>query len=842
MRAFFFSGATRSVMLSGIVLFLSFLTRGGCSGSDSWGYQNHGFGGLIDVDNDGYLYFTGLSSQIMYAWTMERNTLSNSIPHVFHSSPPQTQFSSNDYLVSKISPHGNQIWTYHHDTNGRGLNPVALGFGSDSVYVTGNYPQPFITKLNRTTGVFIWERINFLQMNTSSWLNIAGVTVDEHNDPYVLFHREPNWWQYDREYSSAFLPSKNGPAPSHGIHAENQAGETNDYVTKLDGSNGQTKWEVKCFTNQEYKIAISTFVQIISTPPPSSSALNTLTISGQFYDQNLWKQMTLINTMSGETGETLTMTESTAPFSEKNSNKAQYGKNEYRLQTVYDHVYGKDSSIQGGVIINKNWCRDGELLLPVTSTTSRALSCPGLSWSLGDHHGRQVSCDYYYARGGYIAVVLIFLFPLSLAIGLSSFYRIPAIHILTSLLSSLVFSSDLAYVMGVVFTNLLFFLLSLFFLLLPAIHLLQYIYQATRTHGSPTTRRRIYLLFDPPGAMTPLFVLSAREDGRVPYFREIRCLPSAIQSSEDFMLLIGGWLLAGFAQLLYGIFWVVSHVVPLIPWLAVHVPWFLLIYFSGYVLYRLSLLQHQPIKERWLLLFLHPPDTHEGTLPTTEASTGDRDLEDQDHDVRPTIPNDGVSGELIVTSVSVLLLGLVGELVVQIINNQKMGHSSLLTALCLILKCLFLLNILNRFAIVYGPSVVPHLREMITSLFPNYLSSPFVELGSVETAAGTSQPTELLNEIAELKLQIQTLKERLSLYEGNHEGHQQDESKREEEEKRGLMKSDEQNYVNETDSREEEIEKGELEGSEVIHPFHHYGGDESDPEVGVELHEVTISD
>jgi hypothetical protein len=506
-----------------------------------------------------------------------------------------------------------------------------------------------------------------------------------------------------------------------------------------------------------------TFVQITSTPalPPLPNTV-TITGTGQHLDSQTGMRMTLVNTMSSETGETLTMTESTEPFSPKVPNKAQYGKDEYRLETVNEHIYGDDSSVQGGVIINKNWCDDGEQLLPVSSTTSRPQGCPGLSWSLSDRQGHRVSCDYSYARGGQIAFVsLIFILPLSLVIGVSSLFSLPASHLLTSLISSLVFSSGLSYLVGAVFANFLFFFLSLLFLLLPALHLFWYIYQVTKTDGCPTTGRRVVqYLFDPPGAMAPLLVLSAREDKRVPYFKEIRCLPTAIQSSGNSGFVIGGWLLGGFAQLMYGVCWIVSHAVLLTPWLVVHIPWFLFVYFSGYLLYRLSLLQHQPIKERWFLLFLQAPDTHEGTSSTPKAWLG---IEDQDSS-KHTLPNNCISAELVVTSFFVLFFGLVGELVVQILNNQRIGHAGLLTAVCLILKCLFLLNTLTNFIFVYGSSVGPCLREITTSLFS--LPSMFRSMAN----SSSPQPTESSsNEIQDLNFRIETLTKRLALYERDGE-------------------------------------------------------------------------
>jgi hypothetical protein len=89
-------------MLGRFVLFLSVLTTKGCSGSDSWGYQNHGFGGLIDVDDAGSLYFAGLTSELGSIFT-HSHTYS---VLALRSSVSQRKLSTGDYLVSKISPHG----------------------------------------------------------------------------------------------------------------------------------------------------------------------------------------------------------------------------------------------------------------------------------------------------------------------------------------------------------------------------------------------------------------------------------------------------------------------------------------------------------------------------------------------------------------------------------------------------------------------------------------------------------------------------------------------------------------------------------------------------------------
>jgi hypothetical protein len=655
------------------------------------------------------------------------------------------------------------MWTYSHQGQSH-LSASAIGFGPNSVYLTGNSPS-FITRLNRHNGSLEWERLKFLERNNSVMVSVTGVIADQKDNPLVLYNRQRIWWEWNDDQGKIVYQQKlpyQQPSQKNELVAQQASGSgaTNDFVIKLNGATADHEWEVNCLTDLNKGLDFLVF-SVISLASDSS-----FVVKAQYY--NAGDSTYLMNTMSCETGELSSTTHLKSPFELKSPTKATYKGDEYNLRSVYHHVYGK-TRLYSGFVINKNTCPDGYYLTPSTSTTSRATYCPGFSWSLSDPHGDQLTCPYSYGRCGPVGIFIIFFIPLVLVVGFSYRLKISTVHILSSLLSYLVFSIDLTYLTGVVFKNVTLFGLALMFILLPSLHLVQYLFNAH--HGQ---RRRIRLLFRPPGALNPLTVLSSR-DGGVPYFRESRCLPSSVQPSEDIMLLVGGWMAAGFAQALYAILWVVFHTIPLLPWLLVHGPWYAILFLAGYLLYRLGLLQHREVKDHWLLLLFHPEETLENptTSETTTSPLPDRgDLESCDgEDLRPTMKTADASGEIILTSIYVFFLGLIGGIIVQTINNKKMHYHGLLPVLCVIFKALFFLNILNRIAVVYGSEMLPHLRSTIFLLFPSYVTqAPFAELQSDERAEQQGENSEeLLVRIHELESEVQFLRARLSQYEPGEE-------------------------------------------------------------------------
>jgi hypothetical protein len=214
-------------------------------------------------------------------------------------------------------------------------------------------------------------------------------------------------------------------------------------------------------------------------------------------------------------------------------------------------------------------------------------------------------------------------------------------------------------------------------------------------------------LFNPPNQLTPFIVISSRRG--VPYFREHRCLPQRVGPHEDFMLLSGGWTLAVIAQFVYSILWVIFQTLGHLPWLLVHCPWFFLIFLSGYAMSRLALLQHPAIHKEWIRIFFTPyclQSTPTAASASDLALVPTEETEDETSDDTTPVATQSWERELIVSMVSVFLLSLIGETIVQCWNDQRMRSRGWLSILSLISKSLFFLNILNRLFVLQRKSVV----------------------------------------------------------------------------------------------------------------------------------------
>lgn len=206
--------------------------------------------------------------------------------------------------------------------------------------------------------------------------------------------------------------------------------------------------------------------------------------------------------------------------------------------------------------------------------------------------------------------------------------------------------------------------------------------------------------------------------------------------------------------------------IPIIPWLIVHIPWFLFKYLWGYILYRLGLLQHHFIKEHWYKLFFHA-----SSYPIEEDIEINQQNENNETigiDIKPTLKTNDVSDELILSSILVLFLSLIGEIIIQFFNDKRMHSFGLLSIIAIITKSLFIVNIINRVAVVYGPIMIPYIQMKCSILFSNnnsFLS--FIKLDANETNQSSNpslQQVNHLNEIQELKNEIQLLRSQLQQF------------------------------------------------------------------------------
>jgi hypothetical protein len=671
------------------------------SSSHCWGYQISGSGSiisnLIDVDQDGHLYLVGLSPILSSLFTFE--------------------FSDNS-MISKISPHGINIWTHFWSKDLR-LSPISLGFGNSSVYLAADsLGRSYLVRICRHTGKIIWQTgDNLFQLNESS-VTLTAVVADEQENAYVLFSRSVTEWSTP----------------------------TRDMLKKIDATM-ETIWEVQCSNENSLTTRFTTL---------NLNSDSQIEIKGRSYDDRKHTQTYLMKSFSSTNGETISTTSLKSWYREKSRFEAVYKNDEYHLRSTKRHEYGTDITLIEGSVINKNWCDDGYYLKPFTQNSSRPAECAGLSWSVSDHH-RQLTCTYYFGRMNAVGIMMIFLLPLILILWASYHLNLSAVHILSSLLSSFAFSSDLSYLFGVVFYNLLYFALAIGFFLLPGVHLLEYIRQATK-------RQRMNYLFNPPRLLTPFVVVSSR--GGVPHFRDIRCFPTSMHPSEDLIFLLGGWALVISAQFFYSLLWLLFHFFRVLPWFLVHFPWYLIIFLWGYVLYRLGFFQHHVAKDRWLHLFFSPYSFPMlGSPPSSKddgegEGTTNEDIESCG-DTRSVIPDS--SWDLLNHAISIFLLSFIGEFIVQWNNNRKMRYHGLLSSLCLVSKCLYTLNILNRFAVGHGPLLASFLRSFFSSFFPNYPSLiSFMSLS--EHDSEESQRSSSETRLRELEAEVASLKDQLSQY------------------------------------------------------------------------------
>jgi len=725
--------------------------------TSSWGFQESGSFIVISFDSEGYVYSTGTESSFPYR-----------------------------YFVHKISSNGESIWKYVHPSPSSSLSefsPSGITVGPSSVYVYGHTEKMFIHKINKEDGKFIWERLDFIKPDFYSWTNFYYGITDQDDNPYILFHSQKRWTYQDtdeiiidRRTNQDYEDDDDEMFQNNVVIKRQLLSTTNDYVIKLDGETSNTTWQVACTVD----VSNSNLYSVFSIIELSTTSTTEFVIKGRYYNNYGSKQMSIMNTMSLETGELIS--ESIIdPYEDPARYEFHYKTNSYYASGA-SHLYGTDESLKG-YVITKNSCEDGYYFSPHTKTTSIPKPCPGFTWSLPKPLDDQLTCNYYYGRVNVIGVILLYLFPIFLITGISYQYNLSSVHILSSILGSLVFSTDVSYLLSMIFYNLLLFSLALVFNLLPSIHLLKYFFEAKKN-------RSVKYFFNPPEPFTPFIAISSR-DGGVPYFRDIRCIPNSVKPSEDLLYLIGGWIGASFVQILYWIIWLIFHIIPTIPWLIVHLPWFFIMYIWGYILYRTGLLQHHIVKEQWFKLIFHSPSSYpmEGDIETrnnnndNNNNNNNNEIESVGTDIRPSLKTNDASSDLIASSISILFLGIVGLIIIEYFNDKRMHSFGLLSGIAIVTKSLFIANIINRISVVYGPIIIPYIRMKCSTIFPSYnyfLSLMELELYDAnQSTSPSSSPSpssqlqlqsqpqselQYINQINELQNEIQYLRSQLARY------------------------------------------------------------------------------
>lgn len=720
------------------------------SSSSSWGYQSIGISLYLTIDN----YENSLYSISKYQ---------TKLPFSYY------YFSDDyNYLITKLNLNGFEKWKYQI-LKKNNFEPKKICFNNNSLYIIGYNEQIIINKINKENGILIWEKENYNIIKNESiyWIRVIDCIIDNNENLYLL---------YQYEYRSQYH-------------------KTTNRLIRLDGRLGSIISDVELLTNnsQPFQSYSPIFEQSLTSPKE-------FYIKGHQYFDSKIPELYFMNIMSFETGQVLS-TVKIDPFNIPSTKyELTYKKNTYFMRDTKRHEYGTNKSVIIGYIINKNYCKEGHYYAPNTITTSIATPCPGFSWSLPKPFYRQLVCTYYYGRVNTIGIILIYIIPILFVFYFSYKYEFPAVHILSSILGSLVFSTDISYLFSKVYYNLLLFVLSWVFNFLPIIHLFEYTRQVKKDRQSK-------YLITPPAYRAPFIVLSSRDEG-APYFRNIRCTPRSIHPSEDFLLLVGGWIIACFAQLFYSFFWILFHIILMIPWLIIHIPWFIIIYLWGYILYRTGLLHHQVIKENWYALLFYPPSSKTILLSSSELISNNIDnidniddleeskmnlsgkeekkieerkvnnnnnnidmnnnidiVSDENNEVigfntRPNLNKNDISWQFIISSILILFVGLIGVLIIQHFNDKRMKSNGILSKISIITKSLFIVNIFNRIAVVYGPIIIPFIRMKCSYLFP---SLSFVPL-AIQDQSQIEVATLYLNKINQLENDIQALQSQLLIY------------------------------------------------------------------------------
>jgi hypothetical protein len=188
-------------------------------------------------------------------------------------------------------------------------------------------------------------------------------------------------------------------------------------------------------------------------------------------------------------------------------------------------------------------------------------------------------------------------------------------------LSTIDFLSDVLYVMTSAFANSVLLVLVTSSLFLPMVHFLHelrhsQLARANKQNSNADCVRskesveaanitgvsdiKLRRFFSTPNTLFTFWKISSRE--RFPYCDDMKMYPSRIEKVSNigyFMLYIAVWIVAGFIQLVYGLVWILVHVLWFGPWTLLHFPYYFAVFLVGYILQQCKLLQHLKVRPLW---------------------------------------------------------------------------------------------------------------------------------------------------------------------------------------------------------------------------------------------------
>lgn len=246
-------------------------------------------------------------------------------------------------------------------------------------------------------------------------------------------------------------------------------------------------------------------------------------------------------------------------------------------------------------------CPAGEYSNEAASSCS---TCAGITWSLV-----KASSECNYFRIDHLAIEYVFIFfvlslTISFALSMLTKPKFPEGYefVACVLFSTFDFQSDVFYLFDAVFVEEWFIYLSAVFLLLPSGY---FLYRIIRTLQQSENELYGLRQFFPLPRKMLLWIPSVRE--RYPYIGDMRTLPRFILHLSNplyFFLYVLSWPM----WFLYISIFVVVNSLKFLPWIAVHIPYYILLFVVGYVLSQCQLYQHSAITVHFLEVLLCQPE------------------------------------------------------------------------------------------------------------------------------------------------------------------------------------------------------------------------------------------